>query len=178
MCSAALSSLHVRARMGCASAASSASALACSQQLVAVPEERKGNPAQGDPTHPHQAPAGTMKGGFKPWFTIQDVLQQGKYFSTSVWAGFSPGKVQGWLLNCMGMHIHVQGPGPGTALQLPGWWASPHQPSTHGTVEALLLPCPEEFTQGRTLSLKHDITQLISLQGNVGPHCSLPTGSP
>lgn len=95
MCPAALSSLHVRARTGCASAASSASALACTQQLVAVPEERKGNPAQGDPTHPYQAPAGTMCGGFKLWFTIQDVLQQGKYFSISVWAGFSPGKVQG-----------------------------------------------------------------------------------
>lgn len=109
MCPAALSSLHVRARTGCAWAASPASALACTQQLVAVPEERKGNPAQGDPTHPHQAPAGTVWRGFKPWFTIQDVPQQGKYFSISVWAGFSPGKVRRWLLNCMGVHIHVQG---------------------------------------------------------------------
>lgn len=44
MCPAALSSLHVRARMGCASDASSASALACTQQLVAF--QRKGKETQ------------------------------------------------------------------------------------------------------------------------------------
>lgn len=164
MCPAALSSLHVRARMGCASAASSASALACTQQLVTVPEERK--PSTGRSHAPSPSPSWAHVGRIQALICHPRCAPTGKYFSLSVWAGFSPGKVQGWLLNCRGAHVHMQGP---------GWGASPHLSST---VEALLLPCSQEFTQGRILSLKHDMTQLISLQGNVDPHCSLPTGSP
>lgn len=60
MCPAALSSLHVRARMGCTSAASSASALACTQQLVAAPEERK--PSTGRSHAPSPSPSWDLVG--------------------------------------------------------------------------------------------------------------------
>lgn len=173
MCPAALSSLHVRARMECASAASSASALACTQQLVVVPKERK--PSTGRSHTPSPSPSWDHVGRIRALIYHPRCAPTGKIFQHFCVSRFFP---QERYREAAEMHGSACPCARARTTIALGWWASPHLPSTHGTVEALLLPCSEGFTQVRILSLKHDMTKLISLQGNVDPHCSLPTGSP
>lgn len=160
MCPAALSSLHVRARMGCASAASSA--LACTQQLVAVPEERK--PSAGRSHAPSPSPSWDHVGRIQALIYHPRCDPTGKIFQHFCVSRFFPRKGTEMAAELYGStcpHARARTRTATAATGVMGKFTLPkHTRHSGGSVTSFL----RGVYQGRTLSSKHDTTQMISLQ--------------
>lgn len=163
MCPAALSSLHVRARMGCASAASSASALACTQQLVAVPGERK--PSAGRSHAPSPSPSWDHVGRIQALIYHPRCDPTGKIFQHLCVSRFFPRKGTEMAAELYGStRPHARARTRTATAATTGVMGKVTLPKhtwhSGGSAASFL----RGVYQGRILSSKHNMTQLISLQ--------------
>lgn len=168
-----MSSLHVRARTGCASAASSL-CLGLHPVVVAFPEERK--PSTGSSHAPSPGPSRDPVGRTQASIHHPGCAPTGKIIQHICVSSFSPGKVQGWPLTCT--VAHVQGPGPGQPCNYQGDRQSSRQASTQGAVEAVLPPCQWSPPKEGFFSLKQDHDPTDQPPGEcksplLSPHCGL-----